>query len=1174
MRYAADNTARVLNNKVEGENAMGGTPVMVIDEECFIDKNMDLTLVAKVKSIESLPNLRVIYNQEGFEDITIWYLGGFWVALEFCLHMHVDIEGVPLVAWTPKTFEKIAQRWGELLFNEIIIQDRISVIRTREIIRWNLEFIDEDNENDSHSKVESEFTLGSKELGSEDKAENGLYDELEQEVKEKEGGKSDDPFGLYDPLKKGNQHQENSIEESDNISKPLGFKFRITDKVMQQTSEGDKIKSQGNEIASESLSGSKNHERENIIEKHVDTNVEIGGNSGYRKEGFGDSRSFVEGSVPSGYKPKMESSLLEKLNDFVKIRQAMSYSMKGCLRNIKELITEHGVVIVMGDFNKVRMDSERYGSIFHKPSADAFNHFITSSGLNDIPLGATFPSLTGGKDARKGLEKKRFEIQSEIRELDKRIDSGCLSASLTSIQASLHKSLLDLDKIRDMKLIQKAKLKWAVEGDENSRYFPGVINKRRHQRSIRGVLVNGEWIENPDRVKREFHDHFASCFSNSHATRKFPIGCNPSFISLIPKISDAKFMKDFWPISLIGYQYKIVGKILANRLSMIIDDLVSSEQSAFIKGRQILDGPMILNEVLSWCNNKKKRTMIFKVDFEKTFDSVRWDFLDDILHKFVFGSKWRGWIAGCLKSSMGLVLVNGSPTKEFRFQNGIRQGDPLSPFLFLLVMEFLHISFSNALQQGFFKGVGIGTHQKVLVSHLFYANDVVFIGEWRDTNFKNIISILQCFYLSSGLRINVYKCSLIGVDGVTNDEVTRVARLIGCEAPKTSFKSLGVVVGDPMSRSCAWDNVMDRVVSRLSNWKARTLSIGGRLTLIKSMLGSLPTYYFSLFKIPSSVLKKLESLRSCFFRGANDRDKKMTWVSWDKVLANKKNGGLGVNSFFAMNIALLFKWVWHFKIHKEVLWVKVVKSIHRDYGGLENLEVGDGKDTLFWLDPWLEDGPFKCKFPRVYALEENKHVSVGDKLNMGLSASLRRFPRGGAENSQMNNLRHLVNEVVLSGKSDTWIWSWEASGLFSVASAGCYIDDILCAWESAPTRWINLVPKKVNILAWRLSLNKLPTRHNISLRGMDIQSILYPICKVNVEHANHLLLSCMLAREIYKRIFKWCGISVVMFSSYIDWLTWFASLKIRKPLAVTSSPRRHVYTPNFKSEDDLVRPFT
>ncbi|GJT24730.1 RNA-directed DNA polymerase, eukaryota [Tanacetum coccineum] len=732
----------------------------------------------------------------------------------------------------------------------------ISVIRAREIIGWNLEFIDEDSENDSHSEVESDFTLGSKDLGSEDKAENGLYDELKQEVKEKERGNLDDPFGLYDLLKKGNQHQENSKEDSDNLSKPPGFEFRVTDKVMQQT------------------------------KKHVETNVETGGNSGYRKEGFGDSRSFVEGLVPSGYKPKMESSLLEKLNDFVEIGQAVGYSMEGCLRNIEELIIEHGVVkvddidevlvkslwgnstfdyafsssvgysigvvcvwdksmfikvnvsvsdyffliegewkcpvsktlmiaiyapqalskkrmlwgylhdvifrwsreiIVMGDFNELRMALERYGSIFHKPGADAFNYFITSSGLNDIPLGgytftwvhkdadkmskldrflvsdgvlATFPSFTGvildklssiylkkklqllkkklrawGKDARKGLEKKQFEIQSEICELDKRIDSGCLSALFTNSRASLHKSLLDLDKIRDM----------------------------RHQRSIRGVLVNGEWIENPDRAKREFHDHFASRFSNSHATclffegsfprslsneqaaslevvvtdqeiknagricvkaikeifasGKFSIGCNSSFISLIPKISDAKFVKDFRPISLIGCQYKIVGKILANRLSVVIDDLVSLEQSAFIKGRKILDGPMILNEVLSWCNNKKN--MIFKVDFEKAFDSVRLDFLDDIIHKFGFGSRWCGWIAGCLKSSTALVLVNGSPTKEFRFQNGLRQGDPLSPFLFLLVMEFLHIFFYNALQQGFFKGVGIGRNVGSRVSLRF-----------------------------------------------------------------------------------------------------------------------------------------------------------------------------------------------------------------------------------------------------------------------------------------------------------------------------------------------------------------------------------------------------------------------------------------------------------------------
>lgn len=109
-------------------------------------------------------------------------------------------------------------------------------------------------------------------------------------------------------------------------------------------------------------------------------------------------------------------------------------------------------------------------------------------------------------------------------------------------------------------------------------------------------------------------------FNSSH----FLDGYNPSFIALIPKVLDAKVVKDYQPISLIGFQYKIIGKILANRLALLIDSLVSKEQTAFIKDIHILNGPFIMNEVLAWCKAKKKATMVFKVDFEKAYDSVRW----------------------------------------------------------------------------------------------------------------------------------------------------------------------------------------------------------------------------------------------------------------------------------------------------------------------------------------------------------------------------------------------------------------------------------------------------------------------------------------------------------------------------------------------------------------------
>ncbi|GJY40425.1 RNA-directed DNA polymerase, eukaryota [Tanacetum coccineum] len=192
-----------------------------------------------------------------------------------------------------------------------------------------------------------------------------------------------------------------------------------------------------------------------------------------------------------------------------------------------------------------------------------------------------------------------------------------------------------------------------------------------------------------------------------------PNGCNSNFIALIPKIIDANMVKDFRPISLIGSLYKIIAKLLANRLVGVLSNLINEVQSAFVADRQILDGPFILNEVLQWCRKKRKHALIFKVDFEKAYDSVRWDFLDDVLDKFGFGVKWRNWIQSCLRSSRGSILINGSPTKEFQFFRGLKQGDPLSPFLFILVMESLHISFQRVVDAGLFNGINFSSTFKV-----------------------------------------------------------------------------------------------------------------------------------------------------------------------------------------------------------------------------------------------------------------------------------------------------------------------------------------------------------------------------------------------------------------------------------------------------------------------------
>ncbi|GJT49390.1 RNA-directed DNA polymerase, eukaryota [Tanacetum coccineum] len=681
-----------------------------------------------------------------------------------------------------------------------------------------------------------------------------------------------------------------------------------------------------------------------------------------------------------------------------------------------------GEYVVLGDFNEVRYDHERFGSIFNELGANAFNQFISSANLVDLPLEgysytwahksaskmskldrflvskgliSIFPSLSAiclerhlsdhrpilmrelvvdygpspfrmfsswfskqgfdklvedtwinshieESNAIVVLKKKLQTLKSVIRNwikdenlkskaersdilkrlavFDKKFDQGNATEDLVNSRSVLLKDLQDINSRMSLDMAQKAKIRWSIEGDENSKYFHGILNKKRSQLAIRGVLVDGNWIDGPANVKAEFFNHFSSRFSKPSdsfihlssqmfnclsqdqvedleknvtydevkravwdcGTNKspgpdgftfeffrkywyvvhkdvvkaveeffnsgtFPPGCNALFITLIPKMQDAKLVKDFRPISLIGSFYKIVAKILANRLSLVISTLVSDVQSAFISNRQILDGPFILNELISWCKTKKSKIMVFKVDFEKAFDSVKWDFLDNLLGKFGFGTKWRGWIKGCLTSSMGSILVNGSPTAEFKFHKGLKQGDPLSPFLFILVMESLHFSFNQVLDAGLFKGVRIDN--SLSLSHLFYADDAVFIGKWDKSNLITLVNMLKCFFLASGLKINIHKSKLMGI-GVPQEEVHSAATFIGCATLSTPFNYLGTKIGGCISRSNSWNDMIVKISTRLSKWKLKTLSIGGRLTLIKSVLSSMPLYHISIYKVP------------------------------------------------------------------------------------------------------------------------------------------------------------------------------------------------------------------------------------------------------------------------------------------------------------------------------------
>lgn len=182
---------------------------------------------------------------------------------------------------------------------------------------------------------------------------------------------------------------------------------------------------------------------------------------------------------------------------------------------------------------------------------------------------------------------------------------------------------------------------------------------------------------------------------------------------------------------------------------------------------------------MEYIRKGRKRCLVFKVDFEKAFDSISWDFLICIMRQMGFGEKWCKWIETCLRSASVSILINGSPTVEFQMSKGIKQGDPLSPFLFIIATKGLNVVMKEAISKGIFKGVKVGKDM-VEISHLQYADDAIFLGERSRSNVRNLLGILKCFQWAFDLKINLSKSKLLGV-GVQPSEVDSMAFWVGCK---------------------------------------------------------------------------------------------------------------------------------------------------------------------------------------------------------------------------------------------------------------------------------------------------------------------------------------------------------------------------------------------------------
>ena len=395
-------------------------------------------------------------------------------------------------------------------------------------------------------------------------------------------------------------------------------------------------------------------------------------------------------------------------------------------------------------------------------------------------------------------------------------------------------------------------------------------------------------------------------------------------MALIAKVDSPSGFKDFRPISMIGCIYKVISKLLARRIQKVMNHLVGPFQSSFIQGRQILDGALIASELMDSLKQTKQQTVILKLDFHKAFDSIAWSFIDWTLSQMGFSIKWRQLISACVTTASASILINGSPTVPFRLHRGLRQGDPLSPFLFDLVVEVLNLVIRKAINMNMWEGIKIGRNE-IMLSHLQYADDTILFCP-PDLNYLiNIKKALILFDLASGLHVNFHKTALMGIN-IPDPWLHNAAETLMCQQGSIPFTYLGLPIGCATHRLSAWEPILEKLGKKLAGWKGKMLSLGGRITLIKSSLANLPLYYMSIFPIPKGIVEKIIKIQRNFLWSGSESRERMPLVSWSLLSMPKSLGGLSIGNLLHRNVALLFKWMWRYFNNPDSLWRKIIQS--------------------------------------------------------------------------------------------------------------------------------------------------------------------------------------------------------------------------------------------------------
>lgn len=636
------------------------------------------------------------------------------------------------------------------------------------------------------------------------------------------------------------------------------------------------------------------------------------------------------------------------------------------------------------------------------------------------------------------------------------------------------------------------------------------------------------FAENWELVQQDLMDLFSDFFAGTANIEKI----NKAFIVLLPKRHGATTPDAFRPISLQNFLVKVITKVLTNRLQLQISQLIDLDQTGFMKGRFIAENFVLATELVQCCHKRKSPTLVLKLDFAKAFDSIEWDSLIKILHARGFPDLWCDWITKLLSSAKSAVLLNGVPGPWISCCRGLRQGDALPPYLFLLVADVLQkiITSDSGIRHSL-----IDAPCPVLQ----YADDTLILVRADTSNVAKLRSALDSFTLATGLKINYSKSTAVPLH-VDDGTLHNLMDILQCKQDTFPQTYLGLPLSNVKLKLSAFSPLIAKVDKKLSGRSSSLLSQAGRVSLINTVLDGLSMHFMSALLLPAGVRSAIESRRRAFLWTGKDKCRGGNClVSWDKVCMLKKDGGLGIKRLDTKNACLMLKLLhrifhpgsssWGNWILQQVNLVDLSGALHSShwssilnllpvYREITSVHINNGASTSFWLDTWSGDQALAKTYPALFSHAKNENVSVAEVVNTGLHHQL--LPRlTRAAQAEKTLVLGLVMTVTLNDSLDL------RSSPFFTLDRGLDTAKLYKSYTSESEIhaahyafiWHSYAPPKVKFFGWLLVQQRLHCKVNLFHKQM-IQDQTCELCKAAPEDAEHLFTGCSVAQAFWSHL--------------------------------------------------------